>query len=496
VVSSRGEQPAKVPLGRKKVVVLVVLGLGQFMSLLDTTAVNVSLPSIQRDLHISQVSLSWVLNAYLVTFGAFLLVAGRLGDLAGRKQVFIAGLGVFSGASLLCGLSNTATMLVCSRFVQGIGAALECAMILGIIVSMFPEAAQRNRAIGIYAFLGAAGGSIGLLLGGVVTATIGWNWIFFINIPVGVVAMVVGGFVIDRHQGLGIGQGVDVAGGVLITAASLLAVGGFVEAGTHGWSSATTLGALVGAVVLGLAFLWHESRHLNPLIPLRVLRSWNLVCAGISRAMFCFGSYGASFLLVLYIQQVLGYGSLANGVAFLPNVLILSVFALTLTPALMARITVKRTHLVGLAGFVCGLALLLRIPVHGTYWDDVLPAMVVLGIGGGLYTVPNVAIAMAESPADDSGLVSGVINVSQQLGAAMGVAVLASVSAIRTNALSAAGEQHAAAVVGGFHLGFVVAIGALLVAMVAALLVRPVPISLRPDTGTEVAEQITEVQAR
>jgi EmrB/QacA subfamily drug resistance transporter len=494
-VSSQGERAEKVPLGRRRLLVLVVLGLGQFMSLLDTTAVNVSIPSIQADLHISQVSLSWVLNAYLVTFGACLLVAGRLGDLVGRKQVFIVGLAIFSFASLLCGLSDSATMLIASRFLQGVGAAVECAMILGIIVSMFPDSAQRNRAIGIYAFLGAAGGSIGLLIGGLITASIGWHWIFFVNIPIGIVAMVVGLFVIDRHDGLGIAQGVDIIGGVLVTAAALLAVTGFVEAGTDGWGSATTLASLAGSVVAALLFLFYESRHPNPLIPLRVLRSRNLVCAGTSRAMFCFGSYGSFFLLVLYLQQVLGYGPLQNGLAFLPNSVLLSVMALTLTPHLMGRITAKFTHVIGLIGFACGLSMLIGIPASGSFWTNVLPAMCVLGLSGGLFTVPNVTLAMAESPADDSGLVSGVINVSQQIGAAMGVAVLASVSSIHTHSLTKSGVGHTDAVVDGFHVGFVVAVAALFIAIAASLLVRPIAGTAAADADTEAALQITEIEA-
>jgi EmrB/QacA subfamily drug resistance transporter len=475
--------------------VLVVLGLGQFMSLLDTTAVNVSIPSIQHDLHISQVSLSWVLNAYLITFGACLLVAGRLGDLVGRKQVFLVGLVAFSGASLLCGLSTSATMLVASRFLQGIGAAVECAMILGIIVSMFADLGQRNRAIGIYSFLGAAGGSIGLLLGGLITATIGWHWIFFVNIPIGVAAITIGISVIERHEGLGIRQGVDIVGGVLVTGSALMAVTGFVEAGIDGWGSPTTLALLAGSVAVAVFFLWYESRHRNPLIPLRVLRSRNLVCAGVARGAFCFGSYGSFFLLVLYLQQVLGYGALANGLAFLPNSLLLSAMALTMTPLLMGRITAKVTHYLGLIGFACGLAFLLTIPATGTYWQNVLPAMCMLGLSGGLFTVPNVTLAMAESPADDSGLVSGVINVSQQIGAAMGVAVLASVSALQT-AHAAAGTPHGVAVVDGFHVGFLVAVGALVVAIVAGLLVRPVArVGPVPDQVI-TAIQVTEAEAR
>ena len=384
---SMPQRPPPVP--RRLWLVVTVLALGQFMVVLDTTAVNVSLPSIQRDLHMSQVSLSWVSNAYLVTLGAFLLVAGRLGDLLGRKQVFIAGLGVFTTASLFCGLSSSALELVSFRFVQGFGAALECAMILGIIVNIFDDPAPRKRAISVYAFMSAAGGSIGLLIGGVITATLGWHWIFFINLPIGVATITVGALVIERHQGIGIRQGVDIPGAIMVTAAGLLAVVGFVQAGYEGWASPLTLGPLVAAVVLAVGFVVWESRVSNPLVPVRVLRSRNLLCAGISRAMFCFGSYGSFFLLVLYLQEVLGYGPLGNGLAFLPNTVFLSVLTLTLSPHLMARIGSKRTQVIGLSGFACGLLILVFLPVDGSFWVNIFPAMAVLGISGGTVHGPQ-----------------------------------------------------------------------------------------------------------
>jgi EmrB/QacA subfamily drug resistance transporter len=491
-MESMAKRPPPVP--RRLWLVVTVLTLGQFMALLDTTAVNVSLPSIQRDLHMSQVSLSWVANGYLVTLGACLLVAGRLGDLLGRKQVFIAGLGVFTAASLFCGLSRTAVALVSFRFVQGIGAALECAMILGIIVNIFDQPAPRKRAISIYAFMSAAGGSIGLLIGGVVTATFGWHWIFFINIPIGLATISVALLVIERHPGIGIRQGVDIPGAIMVTFAGLLAVVGFVQAGYEGWASPLTLGPLVGAVVLGVSFLVWESRVSNPLVPVRVLRSRNLLCAGISRAMFCFGSYGSFFLLVLYLQEVLGYGSLGNGLAFLPNTVFLSVLTLTLSPHLMARIGSKRTHVIGLSGFACGLLILVFLPVDGSFWVNIFPAMAVLGISGGTFTVPNTTIAMAESNSGDSGVVSGVINVAQQMGAALGIALLASVSSVRTGVLAAEGESHHAALVGGFHLGFLVAFGALVVGVTAGLFVRPDAVVVPDDPVTSAAMQISEIE--
>ena len=486
--------PRPPPVSRRIWLVFTVLVLGQFMAILDTTAVNVSLPSIQRDLHMSQVSLSWVSNGYLVTLGACLLVAGRLGDLLGRKQVFLAGLGVFTIASLLCGLSRSDVGLVSFRFLQGVGAALECAMILGIIVNIFHEPVHRKRAISVYSFMSAAGGSIGLLIGGVITANFGWHWIFFINIPIGVATITAGFFVIERYVGIGIRQGVDILGGIMVTAAGLLAVFGFVQAGYDGWVSPLTVASLASAVVLGAGFFVWESHVSNPLVPVRVLRSWNLICAGISRTMFCFGSYGSFFLLVLYLQEVLGYGALGNGLAFLPNTIFLSVVALTLSPHLMARIGSKRTQVIGLSGFACGLLILVFLPVHGSFWVDLFPAMAVLGISGGTFTVPNTTIAMAESNSGDSGVVSGVINVAQQMGAALGIAVLASVSSIRTGALTAAGETQHAALVGGFHVGFLVAAGALVVGVTAGLMVRPDAGGVPNDPLRAAALQITEAE--
>jgi Na+/melibiose symporter-like transporter len=312
--------------------------------------------------------------------------------------------------------------------------------------------------------------------------------------PEGVATITVGLFVLERYVGIGIRQGVDIPGGIMVTAAGLLAVFGFVQAGNKGWVSPVTLGSLVAALALGSGFLIWESRVSNPLVPVRVLRSRNLLCAGICRTMFCFGSYGSFFLLVLYLQEVLGYGALGNGLAFLPNTIFLSILALTLSPHLMARIGSKRTQVIGLSGFFCGLVILVFLPVHGNFWVNLFPAMAVLGISGGMFTVPNTTNAMAVSNAGDSGVVSGVINVAQQMGAALGIAVLASVSSIRTGALTAAGDTHPAALVGGFQVGFVVAAGPLVVGVIAGLLVRPDSGAVLDDPVTSAAVQITEVE--
>ena len=480
---------------RRRQIALVGLSVGQLLTILDATAVNVALPSIQKDLNISQASLSWIVNAYLLTFGGCLLVAGRLGDLVGRKKVFIVGVTLFTVASLLCGLSETATMLTAARFLQGIGAAIECAMVLGILVGLYPDPHERARAVGVYAFIGAAGGSIGLLIGGVLTQALSWHWIFLINLPFGVVALVIALTVIDEHEGLGIAEGVDIAGGLLVTAAAVCAVYGFVQSSNDGWGSPVTLGCLAAAVVLAVAFVFVEEHHHNPLVPQRILHSRNLICVGAVRGLFCFGSYGAFFLLVLYLQQVLHYGPVGNGLAFLPTTIIISLLSLFVTPKVMAYTGGKAMMTFGLLVFAAGIALLIFIPDQGTYYAAVFPAMIVIGIGSGAFNVPNVTLAMAESADEDSGVVSGVINVSQQLGAAMGIAVVASVSAAQTSKHLANGVADAAALTDGFRVGFVISVGSLLCATVFALLVRSTHVRVDPDSEVQTAIAVTEIEA-
>jgi EmrB/QacA subfamily drug resistance transporter len=487
--------PSRLSTTRRRQIALIGLCVGQLLTVLDATAVNVALPSIQHDLGISQASLSWVVNAYLLTFGGCLLVAGRLGDLVGRKKVFIAGVSMFTVASLLCALSASAAMLTAARFLQGVGAAAECAMVLGILVNLYPDAHERAKAVGVYAFIGAAGGTVGLLIGGVLTQALSWHWIFLINLPFGVAAVVIAVTLLDEHQGLGIAEGVDIAGGLLVTGAAVLAVYGFVQSSNDGWASPVTLSCLAGAVVLGVMFVVVEERHANPLVPKRILHSHNLVCVGAVRALFCFGSYASFFLLVLYLQQVLHYGPIGNGVAFLPTTILISLLSLFVTPRLMGFTGGKALMTLGLLVFAAGVSFLIFIPDHGTYYAAVFPAMLVLGVGSGVFNVPNVTLAMAESADEDSGVVSGVINVSQQLGAAMGVAVAASVSAARTSSELAKGVAAGAALTSGFRLGFLIAAASLVVAAGVALMVRSVRPANRAATDEKhTAIQVTEIE--
>jgi EmrB/QacA subfamily drug resistance transporter len=490
----RTTSPPRLSTTRRRQIALIGLCAGQLLTTLDATAVNVALPSIQRDLHISQASLSWVVNAYLLTFGGCLLVAGRLGDLVGRKKVFIAGVFLFTVSSMLCGLSDSALLLTTARFIQGIGAAIECSMVLGILVNLYPEPYERAKAVGVYSFISAAGGTVGLLVGGVLTQALSWHWIFFINLPFGVAAVVIALTLIDEHDGLGMGTGFDIGGGLLVTAAAVLAVYGFVQSSNDGWASPVTLSCLAGSAVVGVLFIAVEERHPTPLVPKRILHSRNLVCVGAVRALFCFGSYGAFFLLVLYLQQVLKYGPVGNGLAFLPTTILISFLSLFVTPRLMAFTGAKALMTFGLVVFGVGIALLTFIPDHGTYFAAVFPAMLVLGVASGVYNVPNVTLAMAESADEDSGVVSGVINVSQQLGAAMGIAVVASVSAARTSSQVARGVAAGAALTDGFRLGFVVAAASLVVATGIALLVRSPRRSAATSSEMQTAIQVTEFE--
>ncbi len=484
--------PSRRATDRRRLIALIGLSIGQLVTILDATAVNVALPSIQRDLHLSEASLSWVVNAYLITFGGCLLVAGRAGDLFGRKKTFIAGLTLFTAASLVCGLAGSAGVLTAARFVQGVGAAVECAMVLGIIVGLYPEPRERARAVGVYAFVGASGGTIGLLVGGALTQALSWHWIFFINMPFGALALVIALTTIDENHGLGISQGIDILGGLLVTFAALLAVYGFVQSATDGWASPLVVGSLAAATGLAIGFVVVEHRHSHPLVPRHVLHSRNLVCAGTVRALFCFGSYGTYFLLVLYLQQVLHYGPVANGLAYLPSTILISVLSLFVTPRVMSATGAKAVMGFGLAAFAAGVALLIPLSAHGTYLAAIFPSMVVLGVGSGAFNVPNVTLAMAESADEDSGLVSGVINVSQQLGAAMGVAVLASVSASRTQQRVTEGVSRVVALTEGFRLGFVIGTVSLVGAFVVALFVRSAGATSEPAVQT--ALHVTEME--
>lgn len=455
---------------RSRWLALTVLCGGMLMIVLDVTVVNVALPVIQDDLGFSQAGLAWVVNSYLIAFGGLLLLAGRVGDLVSRRSVFLTGLALFTLASLLCGLAQSQAMLIGARFLQGVGGALTSAVILGIIVTIFPEPRERARAISLYAFVASAGGSIGLLAGGVLTQAISWHWIFFINVPVGAVVISLALRLLEKDTGGGLGRGADFLGAVLITSALMLAVYTIVEPGSRdGWLAGTTLTYGGIAVALLAAFVMREAMAKSPLIPLGLFRSIAISGANIIQVLSTAGLFGMFFLGVLYLQQVMGAGALETGLAFLPTTIVMGILSVRYAERLIMRWGALPTLLPGLTLVAAGLALFARVPVDGSYVVDILPTTLLIGTGGGISFPALMTLAMSESTPADAGLASGLINTSAEVGAAVGLAVLATLSAARTAELSARGEPLAAALTEGYRFGFWVAAALVAVAVVIAL---------------------------
>ena len=448
---------------------LVVLCAGMLMIILDQTVVNVALPAIQADLGFSQSSLAWIVNAYLIPFGGLLLLAGRLGDLVGRKRILIAGLVVFTVASLLCGLSTNQQVLIGARFLQGVGGAMASALILGMIVAMFPEPREQARAIGVFSFVAAAGGSIGLLAGGALTQAINWHWIFFVNLPIGLVATVLALRLLEAERGLGLSAGVDAAGAFLITASLMLGVYTIVgEAADNGWTSTRTLAFGAVALLLLVGFIVRQATHARPLLPLRILRSRTVAGANLVQVLMIAGMFGMFFLGSLYLQRVLGYDALQIGLAFLPVALAIGALSVDISARLCGRFGARAVLLSGLTFMLAGLALFGRAPVNAQYVADILPAMVLLGIGGGLSFPALTTLAMSGATADDAGLASGLVNTTAQVGGALGLAILATLSRSRTEQLLSDGTSLAAALTGGYQLAFGISAAFVLVAIVLA----------------------------
>ena len=449
---------------------MLVLCVGMLMVILDSTIVNVALPTIQEDLGFSQSTLAWVVNAYLIAFGGLLLLAGRLGDLVGRKRMFIVGLTVFTLASLACGLAQSQGALIAARFVQGMGGALGSAVILGMIVTLFPRPAEQARAIGIYSFVAAAGASIGLLAGGLLTEAISWHWIFFVNVPIGIAAGLAALRVLPRDEPLGLAKGADSPGALLLVAAVMLTVYTIVGAAEEGWGSAQTLGLGALAIALLTAFAVRESRAAHPLVPLGVFRSRTVTTANAVMALMVAGLFGMFFLGALYLERVLGYDAIEIGLAYLPVAVSIAALSLGVSARLVMRFGAWRTLTPGLALVVAGLAWFARVPVDGTFLVDVLPATLLMGIGAGLVFPALTTLAMSEATAEDSGLASGLVSTSQQVGGALGLAVLATLSTDRSESLLASGDSTAAALTGGYQLAFAVGAGLALVALTVAAL--------------------------
>ena len=469
---------------RSRWVALYVLCVGMLMIVLDVTVTNVALPSIQDDLGFSQSSLAWVVNAYLIAFGGLLLLAGRLGDLVGRRSIFLIGLTVFTLASLLCGLAQSQGMLVGARFLQGVGGAMTSAVILGMIVTMFPEPREQAKAIGVYAFVASAGGSIGLLAGGVLTESINWHWIFFVNIPVGIATAVLAVRLLDRDDGIGLEKGADIPGAVLITGALMVGVYTIVKpAAEQGWGASRTL--LLGTVSLVLlaAFVAREATAARPLVPLRIFRSRNVTGANLVQALSISGMFGVFFLGSLYLQRILGYSALEIGLAFLPVTICMGTLSIRYSELLIMRFGARRTLVPGLVVILAALALFTRAPVDGDYVTHVLPVMILIGIGAGLAFPSLMTLAMSGATQEDAGLASGLVNTSAQVGAALGLAVLATLATTRTESLAGGAGSAADALTGGYHYAFWIAAGLVLAAVAVALTV------LEPETRAAARQQ-------
>ena len=456
-----------------------MLCLGVLMIVLDTTIVNVALPSIRTDLGFSETSLVWVVNAYMLTFGGCLLLGGRLGDLYGHRRLFLAGLALFTVASAACGLAQSQAMLVAARAVQGFGGAIVSAVSLSLIMNLFPEPEARAKAMGVYGFVCSAGGSIGVLLCGLLT-TLSWHWIFLVNLPIGavVVGLTLGLVPASRGEAH---QRLDVLGAITVTGSLMLAVYGVVGGNQAGWLSAQTLVLLGAAVALLALFIAIEARVPAPLMPLSLFAIRNVATANVAGVLWAAAMFAWFFISALYMQLVLGYSPMQVGLAFLPGNLIMAVFSLGLSARLVMRFGLRGPLAAGLVVASAGLALFARAPVGGSFVLDVLPGMVLLGLGAGIAFNPMLLSAMSGVDGKDAGLASGVVNTSFMMGGALGLAVLASLAAARTEGLQAAGAEAAQALAGGYQLAFTIgAVFALLAAAIGAGLMKvPAPTGAR-----------------
>jgi EmrB/QacA subfamily drug resistance transporter len=451
---------------RKRWWALYVLCTGVLMIVLDTTIVNVALPSIREDLGFSETSLVWVVNAYMLTFGGFLLLGGRLGDLFGHRRMFLLGLILFTVASVGCGLATSRGMLIAARAVQGLGGAVVTAVALSLIMSLFTENAERAKAMGIYGFVCSAGGSIGVLLGGFLTTALNWHWIFLVNVPIGVLTYAFCVRLLPHAPGSASGAKLDVAGAITVTASLMLAVYAIVNGHEVGWTAPQTLGTLGSAAVLLIAFLVIESKVRNPLMPLALFRLRNVATANFAGVLWAAAMFAWFFISALYLQLVLGYNAMQVGLSFLPANLIMAAFSLGLSAKIVMRFGIRAPLCVGLLFAAVGLALFARAPLDGQFVIDVLPGMTLLGIGAGIAFNPLLLGAMSDVSPSESGLASGVVNTAFMMGGALGLAVLASFAAMRTDTLIAAQADPVAALNGGYQLAFL--LGASAAALAAA----------------------------
>ncbi|MFI0241946.1 MFS transporter [Streptomyces sp. NPDC016845] len=460
----------RAPRTRSRWLALGVIATGTLMIILDGSIVTVAMPAIQDDLGFSSGALSWVVNAYLIAFGSLLLLAGRLGDLVGRKRMFLTGTAVFTAASLLAGFATSPAVLLAARFLQGIGSAMAAAVGLGILVTLFTDPRERARAIGVFSFTGAAGASIGQVLGGVLTDALDWHWIFFINLPIGAAVLALAVPALPADRGLGLRAGADAWGALLITGGLMLGIYGVVKIEEYGAFSGPTLGLIGGSLALVAGFVVRQARARTPLMPLRVLRSRAVIGAGVTQILTLAAMFAFQVLAALYMQQVLGYGALATGLAMLPAAVMIGAVSLGFSARLANRFGERQVLLAGLVLLAGALGYLARVPVQGSYVPDLLPVMLLIS-GGGLVLPALAGLGMSAAGEGDAGLASGLFNTTQQIGMALGVAVLSTLAASRTGTLLAEGATREAALTSGYRLAFTVGAGLIGVAFVVALLV-------------------------
>jgi EmrB/QacA subfamily drug resistance transporter len=477
---------------RRRWVALIVVCMAMLMNALDGSIVNVALPSIQRDLGFSQANLTWVIDAYLITFGSFLLMAGRLGDLIGRKRVFLSGVALFTTSSAMCGFATSQAMLIVGRFIQGAGGALSASVILAIIITEFPEKNERARAMSSYIFVAVGGGAVGLVVGGIISQTINWHWIFFINLPIGVVTFFLGRALIEENVGLGIRDGVDVTGSVLVTGALMIGIYAIVTATQYGWLSTHTLGFGAATVAMLVAFLILEARLKNPIVPLKILKLGSLMSTSVIRGFLSTGMFSTFFLGALYLERVLHYDPLKTGLAFLPITLMVAGFSTGITVRLVRRFGSMRVLVPGMTCMTMGLVLLSLAGSHAHYLSNIFPAFLLVGTGAGTAFVPLLTIGMAQVPKDDAGLGSGIVNVSQQMAAAIGLAVLSTLSTDRANSLVASGHALAGALSSGYSLAFVVGAACVVTGLVIALVYLR---GITDDDDVMTEEERQEIEA-
>ncbi|MFC7241076.1 MFS transporter [Catellatospora aurea] len=452
---------------RSRWIALGVIATGLLMTVLDGSIVTVAMPAIQQDLGFTPAGLSWVVNAYLIAFGSLLLLAGRLGDLIGRRRLFLAGTAVFTAASLLAGIADTPALLIAARFLQGVGSAMAAAVGLGILVNLFPAPAERAKAIAVFSFTGAAGASLGQVLGGVLTDALDWHWIFFINLPIGVAALAVAVAVLPADRGLGLTAGADVIGALLVTAGLMVGIYTVVKVEEHGWTATPTLTTGAVAVLLLAGFAVRQATARRPLMPPRVLRSRSVAGANLVQMLMVAALFSFQIITALYLQKVLDYGAGETGLAMLPAALIIGAVSLSVSARLNTRFGERRVLLTGLALLIVLLGLLARIPVHASYVTDLLPAML-LAAGFGLALPALTTLGMSGAGPDDAGLASGLFNTTQQIGMAVGVAVLSTLAAGHTGHALAGGASQAEALTGGYRLAYTVGAGLMIAAFLVA----------------------------